>query len=444
MRSGWTAPTGWRPAARIGGWCACATAPCSTATGTIATSPREESYREDVATARQSRPARAARCIAICAPRPRAAGTSAPAGSRTGGRSRPSARRDLVPVDLNSILVAARDGARRATSRRRRGRAGHWRSRPAPSGARRPCDAISGTASAACSPTISGARTGAAARSPPRRWHPCSSASPPSRKRGAWRRRSVPELLWPGGLVTTTVASGQQWDAPNGWAPLQWLAVEGLNRYGETALAETIAERWMTKVITAYRATGKLVEKYNVADDPGRGRRRRVPDSRTASAGPTACCAGCWRCIPRQRCATPHPSRGRRCNDDTRLDGGGAVFRAYFRGRDRGHAARRDPGKRGRLLPRRPQRRLVHRRRVAVRVQHRRRAPRRARGTGAAGGVAVGQFEIMASLILLLLGWFFVPFYLRSGVFTMPEFLERRYSPGPAGTSRSSRSSATC
>jgi solute:Na+ symporter, SSS family len=50
-------------------------------------------------------------------------------------------------------------------------------------------------------------------------------------------------------------------------------------------------------------------------------------------------------------------------------------------------------------------------------------------GTGAASGVAVGQFEVLASLILLLLGWLFVPFYLSSGVFTMPEFLERRYSP---------------
>ena len=49
-------------------------------------------------------------------------------------------------------------------------------------------------------------------------------------------------------------------------------------------------------------------------------------------------------------------------------------------------------------------------------------------GTGAASGVAVGQFEVLASLILLLLGWVFVPFYLRSGVTTMPEFLERRYS----------------
>lgn len=51
-------------------------------------------------------------------------------------------------------------------------------------------------------------------------------------------------------------------------------------------------------------------------------------------------------------------------------------------------------------------------------------------GTGAASGMAVGQFEVLASLILLILGWVFVPFYLKSGVFTMPEFLERRYSSG--------------
>jgi SSS family solute:Na+ symporter len=50
-------------------------------------------------------------------------------------------------------------------------------------------------------------------------------------------------------------------------------------------------------------------------------------------------------------------------------------------------------------------------------------------GTGAASGVAVAHFEVAASWILLLLGWVFVPFYLRNGVFTMPEFLERRYSP---------------
>ena len=50
-------------------------------------------------------------------------------------------------------------------------------------------------------------------------------------------------------------------------------------------------------------------------------------------------------------------------------------------------------------------------------------------GTGYDSGLAVGQFEVLASLILLILGWLFVPFYLRSSVYTMPEFLERRYSP---------------
>jgi SSS family solute:Na+ symporter len=49
-------------------------------------------------------------------------------------------------------------------------------------------------------------------------------------------------------------------------------------------------------------------------------------------------------------------------------------------------------------------------------------------GSGASSGLAVGHFEWLASLILLLLGWVFVPFYLRSNVFTMPEFLERRFN----------------
>lgn len=49
-------------------------------------------------------------------------------------------------------------------------------------------------------------------------------------------------------------------------------------------------------------------------------------------------------------------------------------------------------------------------------------------GSGASTGLAVGHFEWLACLILLILGWVFVPFYLRSNVFTMPEFLERRFN----------------
>src|SRR5258708_6759165 len=49
-------------------------------------------------------------------------------------------------------------------------------------------------------------------------------------------------------------------------------------------------------------------------------------------------------------------------------------------------------------------------------------------GTGASSGLAVGHFEWLACFMLLILGWIFVPFYLRSNVFTMPEFLERRFN----------------
>lgn len=49
-------------------------------------------------------------------------------------------------------------------------------------------------------------------------------------------------------------------------------------------------------------------------------------------------------------------------------------------------------------------------------------------GSGARGDMPAAQFELLASLILLVLGWFFVPLYLKSGVFTMPEFLEKRYN----------------
>lgn len=54
-------------------------------------------------------------------------------------------------------------------------------------------------------------------------------------------------------------------------------------------------------------------------------------------------------------------------------------------------------------------------------------------GQGASGDFVAAQFEILAALILLILGWLFVPFYLKSGVFTMPEFLELRYNPAARG-----------
>jgi alpha,alpha-trehalase len=72
------------------------------------------------------------------------------------------------------------------------------------------------------------------------------------------------ELLQPGGIVTTPLRTGQQWDAPNGWAPLQWIAIDGLRRNGQAGLAEAIACRWLVNVQNVYRQSGKLVEKYDV------------------------------------------------------------------------------------------------------------------------------------------------------------------------------------
>jgi alpha,alpha-trehalase len=74
------------------------------------------------------------------------------------------------------------------------------------------------------------------------------------------------KLLQPGGIQTTENNTGQQWDAPNGWAPLEWMTIWGLERGGQPALARNIAERWVKLNADVFERTGKLMEKYNVAD----------------------------------------------------------------------------------------------------------------------------------------------------------------------------------
>ena len=73
-------------------------------------------------------------------------------------------------------------------------------------------------------------------------------------------------FIKPGGVVTSLKNTGEQWDAPNGWAPLQWITIVGLENYGESEMAKTIAERWVTLNKNVYNETGKLMEKYNVVD----------------------------------------------------------------------------------------------------------------------------------------------------------------------------------
>ena len=74
------------------------------------------------------------------------------------------------------------------------------------------------------------------------------------------------KLLKDGGFVTSVYNTGEQWDAPNGWAPLEWMMIWGLDRCGQKNLAATAAKRWIRLNIRVYKHTGKLMEKYNVTD----------------------------------------------------------------------------------------------------------------------------------------------------------------------------------
>jgi len=71
-------------------------------------------------------------------------------------------------------------------------------------------------------------------------------------------------FLKEGGLVTTLSETGQQWDSPNGWAPLQWIAIEGLRNYGYHDLANTIKKRWVETTLKVFQSQAKMVEKYDV------------------------------------------------------------------------------------------------------------------------------------------------------------------------------------
>ena len=74
------------------------------------------------------------------------------------------------------------------------------------------------------------------------------------------------ELLKKGGVVTTANITEQQWDAPNGWAPLQWLAVKGLLNYGFSQEASEIMKRFTRMVEDHFSAKKEILEKYNVCD----------------------------------------------------------------------------------------------------------------------------------------------------------------------------------
>ncbi len=76
--------------------------------------------------------------------------------------------------------------------------------------------------------------------------------------------KSLPLFEAPGGLLTSTVETGNQWDAPFGWAPLQMIAVEGLRRYGYKDDADRLARKFIALVAKDFQDHGTIVEKYDV------------------------------------------------------------------------------------------------------------------------------------------------------------------------------------
>jgi len=224
--------------------------------------PRDESYREDTELARTShRPARRLfRDI-------RAAAESGwDFGSRwfADGHARATIdTTEIVPVDLNSLLFGLENAIRAGCERRgEKACAFEFERRAAvrrSSMNRYLWDAPRGAyldyrwTKRTRMPLVSAATL-----------YPLfvSMASKP--QAAAVAKTAAEELLKAGGIATTTLETGQQWDSPNGWAPLQWIAISGLRDYGETPLAATIACRWMANVNEVYRQSGKLVEKYDV------------------------------------------------------------------------------------------------------------------------------------------------------------------------------------
>jgi len=78
--------------------------------------------------------------------------------------------------------------------------------------------------------------------------------------------KNLPLFERVGGLQTSTEVSGNQWDSPFGWAPLEMIAVEGLRRYGYNEDAERISMKFLTLVKHEYERAGFIVEKYDVVN----------------------------------------------------------------------------------------------------------------------------------------------------------------------------------
>lgn len=231
--------------------------------------PREESYAEDVATARASKrpPEEVYRNLRAAAE----SGWDFSSRWFEDGRTLATIRTiDIVPIDLNSLLYQLERTIARACEASQRAECVREMTARAASRKQAIVRYLWSEESGAF--TDYDWRAGARIeRVSAATVYPLYFEVADQAQARAIARTVREQLLKPHGLAATTVETGEQWDAPNGWAPLQWLAIDGFRRYGEQTLASTIAQRWVGKNLEVFRATGKLVEKYNVSATGGGG-----------------------------------------------------------------------------------------------------------------------------------------------------------------------------
>ncbi|HSL23195.1 MAG TPA: trehalase family glycosidase [Vicinamibacterales bacterium] len=85
-----------------------------------------------------------------------------------------------------------------------------------------------------------------------------------TREQAARVRGNLSLFEAPGGLLTSVQVTGNQWDAPFGWAPLQLIAAQGLRRYGFDEDADRISVKFISIVTKEFEEHGTIVEKYDV------------------------------------------------------------------------------------------------------------------------------------------------------------------------------------
>lgn len=229
--------------------------------------PRDESYREDIELARTGdRPAR------ILFRDIRAAAESGwDFSSRWFADARSRATidtTDILPIDLNSLLFGLENAIREGCLRRRDQPCAREFGRRA-TARRAAIDRYLWSSSAGAYLDYRWTRHRRIERVSAATLYPLFVALASDVQAAGVAVTAERQLLRAGGMVATPLETGEQWDAPNGWAPLQWIAVAGLRHYGQWALAETIACRWMVTVNALYGQSHKLVEKYDVTQ-PGR------------------------------------------------------------------------------------------------------------------------------------------------------------------------------